>query len=785
MECMLLLCPAANQSDCRPCSPLSKEHQKNWNRYIDLLLSNWEDKLHLPTYYRELKAHPFCCTPGPGYSCRLNLIHEPRKEPRQFYDLTCAKDDFFTPIKCQQDNDIRCCSEKHCNVPTSEELMLLVKDSPSDLYLVAISLLTILCIILFIVSGTLYFLWRRKSVDRQKQISSQNGITSDHLWTSDNIDNKYLKGPLQVPDTLTVNNTYPENARVFSNDPSAVSAGITSRGASSLSHFGSGALGATPGNINSCSNSPTGAMTITSSGSNSAMPTTGTIPADLMDHTCSGSGSGKPLLVQRTVARQVQLEERIGEGRYGVVWRGVWQGDLVAAKIFSSRDERSWFRETDIYQTVMLRHANILGFIAADNKDTGLSTQLWLITDYHPLGSLYEFLQQHCLTPFALLRAVASITNGLAHLHMEITGTQGKPAIAHRDLKSRNILVKMDGECCIGDLGFALKLDSFMSSALEVNSNSDRVGTKRYMAPEVLDNTIRLTSPEAFKQADMYSLGLVFWEVTRRCYVRNLFGPDEYQLPYQDLVSADPSVEEMKSIVCEQGLRPGLPAIWSKHEIIRALQDIMSECWYASPSARLSAMRVKKSLAGVRKQLDTNPALSDLSHTNYLPPEATDKLPFGIIRCPSVPRNTMNNNTNTINNQLINLLPNLTSTGSIGAATTPGNKSLISGNHINTTYNDTNNPILTTTITITPTTILNSNNIHHRNCQCNDGNNMLYSSLLYKNGNNPSYWSNCEYDKLLLFNTHNNNDDNNTTNNTTNHHHPNEESNNNSNSKHL
>lgn len=41
--------------------------------------------------------------------------------------------------------------------------MLLVKDNPSNLYLVAISLLTILCIILCIVSGTFYFLLRRKS----------------------------------------------------------------------------------------------------------------------------------------------------------------------------------------------------------------------------------------------------------------------------------------------------------------------------------------------------------------------------------------------------------------------------------------------------------------------------------------------------------------------------------------------------------------------------------------------------------------------------------------------
>lgn len=30
-------------------------------------------------------------------------------------------------------------------------------------------------------------------------------------------------------------------------------------------------------------------------------------------------------------------------------------------KIFSSRDEKSWFRETEIYNTVLLRHENILG----------------------------------------------------------------------------------------------------------------------------------------------------------------------------------------------------------------------------------------------------------------------------------------------------------------------------------------------------------------------------------------------------------------------------------------
>lgn len=99
----------------------------------------------------------------------------------------------------------------------------------------------------------------------------------------------------------------------------------------------------------------------------------------------------------------------------------------------------------------------------------------------------------------------------------------------------------------------------------------------------------------------------------------------------QDIVSPDPSIEEMKSVVCEQGLRPALPTIWSNHEVIRNLQDIMTECWYASPSARLSAMRVKKSLALIRQQIDNS---SNLSKCPSLPTEATTDLPFGLIRYP-------------------------------------------------------------------------------------------------------------------------------------------------------
>lgn len=97
------------------------------------------------------------------------------------------------------------------------------------------------------------------------------------------------------------------------------------------------------------------------------------------------------------------------------------------------------------------------GFIAADIKGTGSWTQLYLITDYHENGSLYDYLKSTTLDNKAMLRLAYSSVSGLCHLHTEICGTKGKPAIAHRDLKSKNILVKKNGTCCIADLGLAVK----------------------------------------------------------------------------------------------------------------------------------------------------------------------------------------------------------------------------------------------------------------------------------------------------------------------------------------
>lgn len=87
----------------------------------------------------------------------------------------------------------------------------------------------------------------------------------------------------------------------------------------------------------------------------------------------------------------------------------------------------SWFYYNSIdhfYSTVLLRHENILGYIGSDMTSRNSCTQLWLITHYHALGSLYDHLNRTSLTHHQMMKLCISMINGIVHLHTEIFGTQ-------------------------------------------------------------------------------------------------------------------------------------------------------------------------------------------------------------------------------------------------------------------------------------------------------------------------------------------------------------------------
>ncbi|XP_065888798.1 activin receptor type-1-like isoform X2 [Dysidea avara] len=323
----------------------------------------------------------------------------------------------------------------------------------------------------------------------------------------------------------------------------------------------------------------------------------------------SGSGSGVPRMVQVTIARQIVLGELIGTGRYGQVYVGDYRDDLVAVKIFSTVDEESFNREKEIYNIVSIRHDNVLGYIASDMISNNGVTELWLITQYHPLGSLYDYLSvedpSNILSPARMISLALSICNGLQHLHTEFLGVQGKPAIAHRDLKSKNILVKTHYTCCLADFGLAAQMDS-KTRAINMPPTY-RHGTVRYLAPEILNGTIDLTVFESFINVDIYCLGLVLWELCLRTGEGQV---DEYQVPFCNMVPHDPSFEEMKKVVGVDGQRPPIPSRWGNCDVLKSMESLIKECWYQDSNARLTAARIKRRLRKLAQDLKIDPQIN-------------------------------------------------------------------------------------------------------------------------------------------------------------------------------
>lgn len=79
------------------------------------------------------------------------------------------------------------------------------------------------------------------------------------------------------------------------------------------------------------------------------------------------------------------------------------------------------------------------------------------------------------------------------------------------------LLLLQGNQCCIADLGLAV-MHTENTGKIDIGNNP-KVGTKRYMAPELLEETMNFSHFESFKRLDVYAFALVMWEITRRCAV--------------------------------------------------------------------------------------------------------------------------------------------------------------------------------------------------------------------------------------------------------------------------
>ncbi|PAV91003.1 hypothetical protein WR25_25702 [Diploscapter pachys] len=323
------------------------------------------------------------------------------------------------------------------------------------------------------------------------------------------------------------------------------------------------------------------------------------LDSDFTSVSFSGSGAGHMQLIEKTFAYQISLVQRLAQGSFGEVWQGSWKGEAVAVKIFNSRQQMSWLSELSFYQKYLPNHRNIAGVFGSDRKDMPDRIELWIIMRYYPNGSMFEYVEANTLDMRALLRMCCTAANGLHYIHTQIIGyPDGKPAVAHNDLKTKNILVKADLSCCIGDFGSACAYNE--STKAWITPKPERLGTIRYMAPELLLGLNNSDRIDTFRQADIYSFALVIYQLACRTEapgVAPLTFEDSH--PYNGLVDHEPSQEQMADVVANKELRPTIPESWFKSESLRDIARIIEECWSKHASGRLSAHLVRKRLESI------------------------------------------------------------------------------------------------------------------------------------------------------------------------------------------
>lgn len=276
-----------------------------------------------------------------------------------------------------------------------------------------------------------------------------------------------------------------------------------------------------------------------------------------------------------------------GQGRYGSVWRGLVDDQQVAVKVFPPHHRNYFLNELELYKVAGENSTLLKCFGGGERYQTpgGLSDYVLIFSLEQEC--LQEYLKNHTINLTVLCRMSLSIAKGLAHLHSDL----GKPCIAHRDINTRNVLVRADLSCCICDLGLAV-----VPRRTENHSLSE-AGTLRYMAPEVLEGAVNLRDCEsALKQIDVYSLGLVLWELGTRCTDMQVCEPQPYAPPFYKEVGENPSLEQMQALVSRRKARPLWPQSWRDTAAARLLCETAEDCWDQDAEARLTSLCVEERL---------------------------------------------------------------------------------------------------------------------------------------------------------------------------------------------
>lgn len=278
------------------------------------------------------------------------------------------------------------------------------------------------------------------------------------------------------------------------------------------------------------------------------------------------------------IIQDVELEftEKLGTGSSGKVYKGLYKGNEVAIKVLKSTTEAKDIEEFKKEFAIM---SNIKSNYVVLFYGAVLEPKLCMVMEYCSRGSLYHVLNndKYDIGWDKVFRFAIEATKGIDQLH------NGDPQIVHRDLKSLNLLVNDKWDVKVCDFGL-----SRFTTGTNLETLMKMRGTFAYCAPEVYFG-------EQFStKSDVYSLGIVFWELVTRCIMGH------YERPFAEFKNLQFDFQIIIQ-TAKKGLRPTIP-----ESCPEGWKNLMKECVDPSSDKRPSCKEILVKLDELEKDWKAN-----------------------------------------------------------------------------------------------------------------------------------------------------------------------------------
>ena len=205
--------------------------------------------------------------------------------------------------------------------------------------------------------------------------------------------------------------------------------------------------------------------------------------------------------VENHILKRFQLQKKIGQGAYGVVFKAIdrkTKETVALKKLFGAfrdaTDSQRTFREVMLLQELN-GHNNIIRLLNVIKAQNNLD--LYLIFDYME-ADVFNVIRAGILQDIHKQYIIYQTLKALKFIH--------SADIIHRDLKPSNIFINSDSRVKLGDFGLARTLSSGPSSYGMIVT--EYVATRWYRAPEMLLKSVNYGKP-----IDMWSVGCILYEL--------------------------------------------------------------------------------------------------------------------------------------------------------------------------------------------------------------------------------------------------------------------------------